>query len=280
MYSLARFDLFDELLARGVRLHRYRTGDAVGPEFDAARADVDALEVGGDTLERRVVRQVGRAARTNRRDDLHDAPSVVEGDDHVGHHEGEVRHVEHVDRVPGNPLERSRGLVAYVADGSAHEQRQPRHARHTARGELSSHDPQRIIGQLAGEAAVLYHDLVATRADHGPVPDAEEAVATQPFAADDALEQECMLGAVGERKKRADRCRQVGVDLARDGDHIVIGGKCHELIPTRQNHARSSPSYSVACNKSPENAKAPVLQGTRAISRYHPCCFAGFGETT
>ena len=158
---LGALHLLDELLARGVRLHRYRTGDAVGPELDAARADVDALEVGVDALERRVVGQVGRAARTNRRDDLHHAPRVVEGDDHVGHHEGEVRHVEHVDRVPRNPLERGRGLVAHVAHRPADEQRQPRHARHAARGELSGHDPQRVVGQLAGDAAVLYDDLVA-----------------------------------------------------------------------------------------------------------------------
>ena len=55
----------------------------------------------------RVVAGVGRAARAHRRDDLHDAAGVVEGDDDVGHHEREVRHAELVDRRAAAPARTS-----------------------------------------------------------------------------------------------------------------------------------------------------------------------------
>ena len=263
---LGGLDLVDELLARGVRLHRHRSRHAVGTELGAARPDVDALEVGVDALERRVVGQVGRSTRPHRRDDLHDAARVVERDHDVGHHEREVRHVEHVDLMPRNPLEGGRGLVAHVADRAAHEQRQSRYARDASGAQLAGHDAQRVVGELPGQAAVLDDDLVAASADDRAVPHAQEAVAAEPLAPDDALEEERVLGTVGQRQKRADRRREVRVDLTRHRNHVVLGGERDELFSARQYHVRFIHPSSWSAARAREYKKPSSIKG-RELSR-------------
>ena len=193
---------------------------------------------------------------------------MVESDDDVGEHEAEVRHAENVDLVAGHALEARRRLVAHVADGAAHEQRQARHARDLAGAELAGDHAQRVLGVLTGDAAVLDDDLVAAGADDLAVAHAEEAVAAEALSADDALEQERVLGALGKRHERADRRGEVRVDLARHGDHIVVGGESHELFSARQYHLRSrSPSVAIS-STSPradrylrENKKPPSSKG-------------------
>ena len=102
--------------------------------------------------------------------------------------------------VPRDLLEAGRRLVAHVADGAADEERQAGHARDATGLQPTRHDAQRVVGELAGDAAVLDDDLVTARGDDLAVAHAEEAVAAQPLAADDALEQERVLGALGKRE--------------------------------------------------------------------------------
>ncbi len=114
---------------------------------------------------RRVVGDVGGAARTHRRDDLHDATRVVERHDDVGDHEAEVRHAENVDLVARHALEARSGLVADVAHGATDQQRQPRHASDGARPEFAGDHAQRVVGVLPADATVLDDDLVPASAD-------------------------------------------------------------------------------------------------------------------
>ncbi len=89
------------------------------------------------------------------------------------------------------------------------------------------------------------------------IADTQEAVAPQPLAPDDALQQERVLGAVGQREERADGGGEVGVDLACDRHHVVIGGQCRELFSARQNHVLTLPSLVRGSQQGPGKCKSP-----------------------
>ncbi len=152
---LGRTYLLHELLARGLRREWRVALDAHGSQLCSARALIDAAKVLVDAAEGRIVGRSRCAARPHRRDDLHHAARVVEGDHDVREHEDHVGYVELVGVMPRNLVESAGSLVAEKPDRAAHEQRQPRHARHATCAQPALHDLERVVRAFPAHAAVL-----------------------------------------------------------------------------------------------------------------------------
>ena len=150
-----------------------------------------------------IVGRLGRAAGTHRGDDLHHSPRVIECDDDIGEHEDHVGNVYLVvrrgaapSRTHTRPRSRRNPTAPPTKGGS------PGTRATLPAASSTPHDIERVVGALACDAAVLDDDLVAACADDLAVPDAEEAVAAEPLAADDALQQKRVLGVLGQRHER------------------------------------------------------------------------------
>src|SRR5205814_5677462 len=114
------------------------------------------------------------------------------------------------------------GVVAGVADGAAAEARQAGDVRRAVRGEVLLQEPQRVgvfrlddrrgsaAGGLAGDV-----DVIAVGLEAQERAGAEERVAAEALAADDALEQERPV-ALLDLAERADRRQRVADQLAVD----------------------------------------------------------------
>ena len=156
---------------------------------------------------------------------------VIEGQHRVEEHErGVVAGTPGAVGSRGRRLEPGRGLVAEVADGAAGEARQPGHERRLV---LGHQRPQRV-GVAGVEdrrlAGALHRDHPAGRAQDQERILAEERVAADVLAAFDALEQERVVGVLGDLEERRDRRQQVGDDLLADGHEVAPLGEIDELF--------------------------------------------------
>ena len=151
--------------------------------------------------------------------------------------EGERRARQRALGVPRRqPLEQPHRVVAEIADRAAREARQFRQLR---RG------PADALAELRQQVAVENARALAPElAQHRPSQlerrqriAAEERVARQPLAADDALEQERSLGACAERQEGGDGRQQVGGDLTVDGNQAAAGGEPLVLLEGQRVHS-------------------------------------------
>ena len=137
-------------------------------------------------------------------------------------------------------LEPRRGVVAEVADGAAGEARQPGHERRLkAVHQLAQRVDERLLG-VGGHAGALDHGLAVAAAQDQERILAEERVAPDVLAALDALEQERVVGMLGDLEERRHRRQQVGHELLHHRHERGPLGQVHELFERRLLHCRSS----------------------------------------
>ena len=125
------------------------------------------------------------------------------------------------------PARTRRGVVADEADGAAREARQARHERRAEFGHEPAQRRHERLVDLGGHAGSVDGRPALARPQDEEGILAEERVARDLLAALDALEQERVVGVLGDLEKRRDRRQQVRDDFLDDR---------HERAPARQLH--------------------------------------------
>ena len=153
-------------------------------------------------------------------------------------------------------------VVADEADGAAGEPRQAGHERRAELGHQAARDvDERFIG-LGRDPRPIDHRAAASRAQHEERVLAEKRIARDLFAAFDRLEQERVVGVLGDLQKRRHRRQQVGHDLADHRHERAAPGQFDELFVGRLLHARTPVFHpaaaSVASRNNPGGGGAPV----------------------
>ena len=190
---------------------------------------LDKRDLGAGELIQRLEILVAADPRVG--DDQDAVLHVVEGQHGVEEHErGVVAGTPRAVGAGGGRLEPGRGLVAEVADCPAGEARQPGHERRLV---LRHQRPQRI-GVRAVEhrrlAGPFHRHHAAGRAQHQERVLTEERVAADVLAAFDALEQERVVGVLGDLEERRDRGQQVGDNLLAHRHEVAALGEIDELV--------------------------------------------------
>src|SRR5262249_3936124 len=125
------------------------------------------------------------------------------------------------------------GVVAGVADAAAEEARQAVQGRGAVGGQLLLQEQERVgVLQLDEAAGPVQLDAAAERLEAQERARAEEAVAAQALAADDALEQERPV-ALLDLAEGADRGERVAGELAVDRHQVALAGEADELVERR-----------------------------------------------
>ena len=185
---------------------------------------------------------------------------VIERQHRIEHHEPGIVAIER--RVAGarrGRLEPRRGVVAEIADGAAGEARQPGHERRLeAVHQLAQRVDERLVA-VGGHAGLLDHGLAVAAAQDQERILAEERIAPDVLAAFDALEQEGVIGMLGDLEERRHRRQQVGDQLLAHRHERGALGQVHELFKRRLLHCSSSAF--------PMSVAWPVARPPRRASR-------------
>ena len=138
-------------------------------------------------------------------------------------------------------LEPRRGVVAEVADRAAGEARQPRHERRLeAVHQLAQRVDERLVG-VGRHAGLLDHRLAVAAAQNQERILAEERIAPDVLAAFDALEQERVIGMLGDLQERRHRRQQIGDQL------LAPPARTWPASPGPRTLRTSSASLSILC---------------------------------
>ena len=134
-------------------------------------------------------------------------------------------------------LEPGGRVVAEIADGAAGEPRQARHERRVeARHQLAQRGDERLVG-LGRLSGAIDDRLAVPRAQDQERILAEERVAADLLAAFDRLEQERVVGVLGDLQERRDRRQQVGDDLLVDRHERAALRQLLEFFERRDLHS-------------------------------------------
>jgi len=101
-----------------------------------------------------------------------------------------------------------------------------------------AHGGNEAFGHLLGLAGTLHDGVAVARADDEEGILAEERVPAHVLAAFDALEQERVVGVLGDLQERGHRGEQVRDDLLADGDERAPARQLLEFFERRQFHDR------------------------------------------
>src|SRR5262249_42861256 len=143
--------------------------------------------------------------------------------------ETQVRQVAVVRRRARQPLNVADRVVAGVADRAAGEARQAGHVRRTEGGQLLLQQEERVGGVQLLPLATVAADLRAEGLEAEERPGAEEAVAAQPLAANNALEEERPVPLL-DLAEGGDRRECVADELAVDRHETRAPGEVQELF--------------------------------------------------
>ena len=233
---LRRPHLLLEPLARDVRPHVERRGRPAPVRCERLRSSsaLEELDLRARELVQRLEVVVRRDARVG--DDQDPVLHVIEGQHRVEQHEpGIVGAVGRRARGRrGTGSNQRRGAVAEVADRAAGE---PRQSGHERRAEVGHQPPQRRRRTARSLSVVTPPRSMVVRAVAGAQDQerilAEERVAADVLAALDALEQERVVGVLGDLQKRRDRRQQVGDDLLAHRHERAAARQFLELLERR-----------------------------------------------
>jgi len=234
-----------------------------GAACDSPRSSsLEELDLGAGELVERGEILVGGDAGVG--DDQDPVLDVIEGQHRVEQHEPRFvlfrRRAAVVPPrlLPGvgqRRLEADRGVVADEADGAAGEARQPGHER---RAELRHHPPQHRNERLAGlgrHAGPVDHRAPAARPQHEERVLAEERIARDLLAAFHALEQERVVGMLGDLQEGRDRRQQIRHDLLDDRHERAAPRQLHEFFVTCLFHVRLLMAEAAAKKESKHDKK-------------------------
>src|SRR5262249_7177892 len=186
---------------------------------------------------------------------------VVKDDHAIVEAETEVGQVAVVGWRIRQALDVADGVITGVADTAAEETRQAMQRRRAVNRQFFLQEQQRGgVLQLDDLVTLLHLDMRAGRLEAQERPRAEETVASQPLAPDDALEQERPV-ALLNLAEGADRRQRVAGQLAVDRHQVALAGQSNELIERRvgANHNLTPPAPPQSCPAPPERpAPRPV----------------------
>ena len=230
-----------ESLPRLVRPHRRRVvRGAVRLRQAALELALQELNLGARELIERLQILVCGDARVG--DDQDAVLHVVERQHRVEQHEpGIVFRRSRRPRgiLPGlrqRRLEQRRGVVADEADGAARETRQAGDVRRLElRHDAADDGNERLVG-VAADAGAIDGGSGAARLEHEERILAEERIARDALATLDALEQEGVVGVLGDLQERGDRREQVRDDLLHHRHERAAARQFHELFVCRLFH--------------------------------------------
>ena len=216
---------------------------ALGP-VRSGQAPIELLfeerDLGARELVQRLEVVVGRDARV--RDDQDPMLDVVERQHRVEQHEpGVVCAVGALAEVAEHRFEPRGRAVPEVADRAAGE---PRQVGHERRPEVRHQAAQRVDERLLADrrdAAAIDRRSAVARAKNEERILAEERIAADVLAAFDALQQERVVGVLGNLQERRDRRQQVGDDLLADGHERAAPGQVLELVKRGDFHRAQTP---------------------------------------
>jgi hypothetical protein len=153
---------------------------------------------------------------------------VVEGEQHVGHHQREVGDTDVVRVRPADRrLEPAHEVVPEQADGATRERRQVRQLGQAVARELLGDRLVRVV-ELARLA--VHGQDAPVEPDHAAGLDAEERPAAEPLALLGRLEQEARTGAAQLEVSRHRRLAVVDERVAKRNERVVARKLAH-LVP-------------------------------------------------
>ena len=215
----------------------------------AAQLALEEIDLRARELIQRLEVVVGRDARV--RDDQDAVLHVIEREHRIEDHEpgfvpqGRIRLPVGLQRHRLEPRGR---VVAEVADGASGESRQLGNER---RAEIRHHPAQHVdelLGLLRRHAGSFDDGLAVARAKHDERILAEERVPADVLAALDALEQERIVGVLGDAQERRHRRQQIGDELLDDrheGASLRELGECLERCLFHNGPHRALPAASI-----------------------------------
>src|SRR5262249_37333978 len=158
---------------------------------------------------------------------------VIEDDHAVVEAEAEIRQAAVVRWRIRQALDIADRVVTRVANAAAEETWQPVQRRRAIGGQLLLQQQQRVgMLRLDDFVALLQLDTIAERLEAQERPGAEEAVASQPLAADDALEEKGPISLLN-LAEGANRRQRIAGELAIDRHQVALAGQADELVEGR-----------------------------------------------
>ena len=264
-----------EPLARDVRRQRRAASPPAAAACDSVALELALEELdlrAGELIERLEVLVAGDARVGDDQDAVLD---VIEREHRVEQHEpGVVARRHRRRRRASRRLEPRRRVVAEVADRAAGEARQARARTATGSSAISSRSvvDERLARVSVVAPARSIDRLAVARAQDQERILAEERVAADVLAAFDALEQERVVGVLGDLEERRDRRQQVGDDLLADRHERAALRQLHEFF--ERGHVSSAAPNSAEPRRARRSRITPAGGRVRSTTRTAPAACA------